>query len=92
MPNLASYDNEISVPVTWPSCMNAEVNPYKPDARNLTNAKTTYNIELKYLAFNGGYIIYSTLFSQIAHTALFTSIYKAGLSPQTNHKIDKTTI
>ena len=41
---LGSSNSEIIVQLTWPFCMDPEVDSYKTDAHNLTNAETTYNI------------------------------------------------
>ena len=55
--NLSPFNSRIKVPLTRPFCMNPEVDSYRTEAHNLTNAETTYNIKLNLWFILMGYFI-----------------------------------
>ena len=77
--NLAPLNSGIKVTLTWPFCMNPEVDSYRIDAHNLTNSGTTYNKKLNIWFFLIDHFIFT---SEISPTfSASPNIYKVGTMP-----------
>ena len=88
--NLAPLNYGIKVTLTWPFCMNPEVDSYRIDTHNLTNSGTTYNIKLIIWFLLMEYFIFTSEISQTFCAS--PDIYKVGARPSVKplHKIPKS--